>query len=46
MCAHHQAHHNVMVCAMKCKQTVSASGADALDHAIDDFCKMYVPLEE
>jgi len=40
-----RAHHAVMVCAMKAKQTVDVAGADALDHAVDDFSKMYLPLE-
>mmetsp|Transcript_38439 Transcript_38439/g.84374 ORF Transcript_38439/g.84374 Transcript_38439/m.84374 type:complete len:101 (+) Transcript_38439:161-463(+) len=36
-----QAHHAVMVAAMKSKQTVDVAAADALDHAVGDFCKMY-----
>jgi ubiquitin-small subunit ribosomal protein S27Ae len=40
-----KAHHAVMTTAMKAKQTVEVSGADALDHAVGDFAKMYVPLE-
>jgi len=40
-----RAHHAVMVCAMKAKQTVDIAGAEALDHAVDDFSKMYLPLE-
>jgi len=38
-------HHAVLVCAMKAKQTVGIAGADDLDHAVDDFSKMYLPLE-
>jgi small subunit ribosomal protein S27Ae len=38
-----KSHHSVMVCAMKAKQTVDIAGADALDHAIADWCKMYLP---
>jgi len=40
------AHHAVMQCAMKAKQTVDAAGATALEHAVDDMAKMYLPLEE
>ena len=36
-----KAHHAVMVAAMKSKQTVDVAAADALDHAIGDFGKMY-----
>ena len=38
-----KAHHAVMQCAMKCKQSVDVAAADALDHAIGDFAKMYLP---
>jgi hypothetical protein len=31
-----------MQAAMKAKQTVDVAGADALDHAVADFAKMYV----
>lgn len=41
-----KAHHAVMVNAMKAKQTVAIAGADALDHAVGDWCKMYLPAEE
>jgi ubiquitin-small subunit ribosomal protein S27Ae len=37
------AHHAVMQAAMKCKQNVSVEICDALDHAIDDMAKMYLP---
>ena len=37
-----KAHHAVMQAAMKAKQTVDVAGADALDHAVADFAKMYV----
>eukprot|EP00804_Cyclotella_cryptica_P009553 CCRYP_006252-RC/>CCRYP_006252-RC protein AED:0.49 eAED:0.50 QI:0/-1/0/1/-1/0/1/0/76 len=36
-----KAHHAVMQAAMKCKQSVDPASADALDHAIGDFAKMY-----
>jgi hypothetical protein len=36
-----KAHHAVMQCAMKAKQTVDPAACDALDHAIADFAKMY-----
>ena len=39
------AHHAVMTAAMKAKQNVDASFAEALDHAIDDVSKMYLPAE-
>ncbi len=39
------AHHNVMVAAMKAKQTVDIKGADALEHAVGDWSKMYLPEE-
>jgi ubiquitin-small subunit ribosomal protein S27Ae len=38
-----KAHHNVMQAAMKCKQQVDPSFADALDHALGDVAKMYTP---
>lgn len=41
-----KAHHNVMVAAMKAKQTVDVAGADALEHAVGDWAKMYLPQEE
>jgi ubiquitin-small subunit ribosomal protein S27Ae len=37
------AHHSVMQAAMKCKQNVTVDICDALDHAIDDMSKMYLP---
>mmetsp|Transcript_109556 Transcript_109556/g.153352 ORF Transcript_109556/g.153352 Transcript_109556/m.153352 type:complete len:208 (+) Transcript_109556:23-646(+) len=37
------AHHGVMIAAMKAKQTVDVGGADALDAAVAEFAKMYVP---
>mmetsp|Transcript_26877 Transcript_26877/g.61852 ORF Transcript_26877/g.61852 Transcript_26877/m.61852 type:complete len:217 (+) Transcript_26877:393-1043(+) len=37
-----KAHHAVMQCAMKAKQTMDPAGCDALDHAIGDFAKMYI----
>eukprot|EP00579_Thalassiosira_antarctica_P008244 CAMPEP_0201880530 /NCGR_PEP_ID=MMETSP0902-20130614/11077_1 /ASSEMBLY_ACC=CAM_ASM_000551 /TAXON_ID=420261 /ORGANISM="Thalassiosira antarctica, Strain CCMP982" /LENGTH=284 /DNA_ID=CAMNT_0048408543 /DNA_START=165 /DNA_END=1019 /DNA_ORIENTATION=+ len=36
-----KAHHAVMQAAMKCKQSADPAAADALDHAIGDFEKMY-----
>ncbi|VEU41851.1 unnamed protein product [Pseudo-nitzschia multistriata] len=36
-----KAHHAVMQAAMKAKQTMDTAGADALDHALVDFAKMY-----
>lgn len=38
-----KAHHMVMVNAMKAKQTVDVAQADALEHAVGDWCKMYLP---
>jgi len=38
-----KAHHAVMQKAVKCKQSVDPADADALDHAIADFSKMYLP---
>lgn len=40
-----KAHHAVMQAAMKCKQSVSDADAHNLEHAIDDFEKMYMPQE-
>jgi large subunit ribosomal protein L40e/small subunit ribosomal protein S27Ae/ubiquitin C len=37
------AHHAVMVAAMKAKQTVDVAGADALEAAVEEFAKMYMP---
>jgi ubiquitin len=39
-----KAHHAVMVAAMKAKQSVDPATADALEHAVDDCCKMYLPI--
>ena len=36
-----KAHHMVMTNAMKAKQTVDVAQADALEHAVGDWCKMY-----
>jgi len=42
-----KAHHAVMVAAMKAKQSVDAGTAcHALEHAVDDFSKMYLPVEQ
>merc|ERR1719416_330086 len=38
-----QAHHKVMLCAVKCKQTVDPANADALDAAAGEMGKMYLP---
>ena len=38
-----KAHHAVMVAAMKTKQTVDVAACDALEHAVGDFSKMYLP---
>jgi len=40
-----KAHHNVMVFAMKSKQTTDLKVAASLDHAVDDWAKMYLPKE-
>jgi len=37
-----KAHHAVMQCAMKAKQSADKAAADALAHAIDDVSKMYI----
>ena len=37
-----KAHHNVMVLAMKCKQTTDMAMAAKLSHAADDWGKMYL----
>jgi hypothetical protein len=34
-------HHNVMQAAMKAKQSMNEAACDALEHAVDDFAKMY-----
>merc|ERR1712190_559686 len=38
-----QAHHKVMLCAVKCKQTVDPANADALEAAAAEMSKMYLP---
>ena len=38
-----RAHHAVMQNAMKCKQNVDPAAADALDAAIAQMSKMYLP---
>jgi len=38
-----KAHHAVMQNAMKAKQTVDVAQCDALEHAVDDCSKMYLP---
>merc|ERR1711971_564269 len=38
-----KAHHAVMLAAVKCKQSANPEDAAALDHAIDDVSKMYLP---
>ena len=39
------AHHVMIQAAMKSKQTVDVAFAAALEHAADDFSKMYLPVE-
>ena len=39
------AHHVMIQAAMKSKQTVDVSLAASLEHAVDDFSKMYLPVE-
>ena len=36
-----KAHHALLQAAMKAKQTMDVTACDNLDHAIDDFAKMY-----
>mmetsp|Transcript_104982 Transcript_104982/g.292197 ORF Transcript_104982/g.292197 Transcript_104982/m.292197 type:complete len:210 (+) Transcript_104982:40-669(+) len=38
-----QSHHQVMLLAVKCKQTVDAANADALESAVTEMGKMYLP---
>jgi ubiquitin len=38
-----KAHHAAMTCAVKAKQSADPAAAEALAHAIDDMCKMYMP---
>ena len=40
------AHHAVMQAAMKAKQNVDVSFARDLEHAVEDFSKMYLPAED
>jgi len=40
-----KAHHEVMIWAMKSKQTTDATVAAKLAHAVGDWCKMYLPAE-
>merc|ERR1711871_189836 len=40
-----KAHHAVMVAAMKAKQSTDAEAAHNLEHAVEDFAKMYLPEE-
>jgi len=39
-----KSHHAVLACAMKAKQTMDVSACDALEHAVDDMSKMYLPV--
>lgn len=38
-----EAHHKVMLCAVKCKQTVDVANAEALEAAVAEMAKMYIP---
>merc|ERR1712178_371086 len=40
-----KAHHSVMTNAMKAKQTVDVAQCDALEAAVAEFAKMYLPAE-
>jgi small subunit ribosomal protein S27Ae len=40
-----KAHHSLMQCATKAKQAMGEAAYDALDHALADFAKMYLPVE-
>ena len=40
-----KAHHAVMTNAMKAKQTVDVAQCDALEAAVAEFAKMYLPAE-
>ena len=40
-----KAHHQVMIYAMKAKQNIDPEIAAALQHAVGDWCKMYLPSE-
>jgi len=37
------AHHQVMLCAVKCKQTVDPANAEAMETAVATMSKMYLP---
>ena len=37
-----KAHHAVMQCAMKAKQSVDVGVVESLEHAVGDFAKMYI----
>jgi len=39
-----KAHHAVMLAAVKAKQSVDVNDAAALEHAVEDWAKMYLPL--
>jgi hypothetical protein len=41
-----KSHHLVLTKAMGAKQSVALAAADALDHAVSDWCKMYLPKEK
>jgi hypothetical protein len=38
-----QAHHAVLIAAMKAKQTIDLRAADELDRAVEIFSRMYLP---
>ena len=38
-------HHNVMIAAMKSKQSVDLAAADALEHTVGDMTKIYMPAK-
>merc|ERR1711920_948680 len=38
-----KSHHEVMLCAVKCKQTVDPANAEALEAAVSEFSCMYLP---
>merc|ERR1712014_446855 len=38
-----RAHHAALLTAVKCKQVVDVSDADALAIAVNDMCRMYTP---
>jgi hypothetical protein len=38
-----KAHHAVMQCAMKAKQTLDEKACENLERAVEDFAKMYTP---